>query len=271
MRRVDGILEIEEIFDIIEQGTTMPVRCRLSNGLNVIVKYMNNPYGQMVLVNEFVGNCVADVLGVTIPEFGICNLSENVISSTNVNESIDERNSGPAFFSSAHTKTTPLQRRLLPSIINKETERLIVLDHILNNHDRHEGNILCDISSGAKIYAIDHSHIFTKVVSPSIEVLERELTKEALFSPSILIDNKELYDMLCSGVSYNENEIRNMGKWVKEKLTPTEIEKIKKSLPEMWINSVGNDKINKIFEILNYRASHIEEISEMIIEERRKM
>lgn len=91
MRRVDGIFEIEEIFDIIEQGTTMPVRCRLSNGLNVIVKYMNNPYGQMVLVNEFVGNCVADVLGVTIPEFGICNLSENVISSTNVNESIDER------------------------------------------------------------------------------------------------------------------------------------------------------------------------------------
>lgn len=159
----------------------------------------------------------------------------------------------------------------MPSIINKETERLIVLDHILNNHDRHEGNILCDISSGAKIYAIDHSHIFTKAVSPSIEVLERELTEEALFSPSILIDNKELYDMLCSGVSYNENEIRNMGKWAKEKLSPTEITKIKKSLPEMWINSVGNDKINKIFEILNYRASHIEEISEMIIEERRKM
>lgn len=98
MRRADVIFEIEEIFDIIEQGTTMPVRCRLSNGLNVIVKYMNNPYGQMVLVNEFVGSCVADVLGVTIPEFGICNLSENVISSTNANECIDEINSGPAFF-----------------------------------------------------------------------------------------------------------------------------------------------------------------------------
>ena len=91
MSRVDVIFEIEEIFDIIEQGTTMPVRCRLSNGLNVIVKYMNNPYGQMVLVNEFVGSCVADILGVTIPAFGICNLSEKVISSTNMNESIDER------------------------------------------------------------------------------------------------------------------------------------------------------------------------------------
>lgn len=271
MKKFDEIIEVEEVTEIVEVGTTMPIRCRLRNGLEVIVKYMNNPYGQMVLVNELVGSCIADILEVTIPEYGVCNLSEEVICSADLMGVLDDRNSGLAFFSHAYTKSSPLQRRLLPSIKNKETERLIILDHILNNHDRHEGNIICDINDGIEMYAIDHSHIFTKAISPSVDVLEKELTRESLMSTSILIDNKKLYDMLCAGVSYNENEIRNMSKMAKEKITPAAVEKVKKSLPNMWINSVGNDKINKIFEILNYRVSHIEEISEMIIEERRKM
>ena len=70
-RRIAGIIEVEEIHDIIEQGTTMPVRCRLRNGENVVVKYMKNPYGQRVLVNEWIGSNIADIIGLTIPEYGI--------------------------------------------------------------------------------------------------------------------------------------------------------------------------------------------------------
>lgn len=39
MRKIDGIIEVEQVLDIIDARTTMPVRCRLETGMNVIVKY----------------------------------------------------------------------------------------------------------------------------------------------------------------------------------------------------------------------------------------
>ena len=89
MRRIDTILEVTQIIDLIPQGATMPIRCNLANGMTAVVKYMKNPYGQRVLINELVGNCIADELGLMIPEFGICNISETVIESTNDIEEID--------------------------------------------------------------------------------------------------------------------------------------------------------------------------------------
>ena len=31
-KKIAGIIEVEEIHDVIDVGTTMPVRCRLENG-----------------------------------------------------------------------------------------------------------------------------------------------------------------------------------------------------------------------------------------------
>ena len=96
-RKIEGIIEVEEVLDVIEVGTTIPVRCRLQNGMNVVVKYMKNPFGKRVLINELIGSCIADIINLKIPEYGICNLSEDVISNTNENEDIDERNANLSF------------------------------------------------------------------------------------------------------------------------------------------------------------------------------
>ena len=92
---------------------------------------MKNPYGQRVLINELVGTCIADELGLIIPEFGICNISESVIESTNTNEEIDTKNSGYGFFSNSYSTAIPLVPYLLPDVQVKQTELLMLFDNIV--------------------------------------------------------------------------------------------------------------------------------------------
>lgn len=267
MRRIDGIIEVEEVLEIIEAGTTMPVRCRLENGLNVIVKYMKNPFGQKVLINELVGSCIADDIGLTIPEYGICNLSDDVINTTNTNEEIDWRNAGYAFFSKEYSSTAPPVRSLLSLIENKQTEKLILFDHIVNNCDRHIGNLLLDVSKSARLLIIDNSHIITKGIETDIE---KELSISSVFSKRVLEENQEVYDMLCTSVGFSEQKLMETAKEMKEIITDDKLKSYKEIIPKTWIDSVGKTHVDLMFQVIEQRFETIIEIARMIIEERRK-
>lgn len=270
-RRIAGIIEVEEIHDIIEQGTTMPVRCRLRNGENVVVKYMKNPYGQRVLVNEWIGSNIADIIGLTIPEYGICNMSETVIKNTNYNEDIDERNAGMAFYSKIYSKTIPIiTRAMLSDVKNHETEKIILFDHLVNNYDRHNGNLLCDISSGATLYIIDNSHIITEEPR-KVFILEEALSQSYVLSNTILKSNMEIYNLLCCSVGYDEDRLLRCAEEIKNILTEELLLEIKNSIPVNWCESVGYEIIEQLFQVLLNRRSLLCEMAEMIIEERRKL
>ena len=88
-RRFTRCLDVVQIQEIIEQGVTLPVRCMLNENIKAIVKYQRNRCGTNVLINEWVGNGIADLIGLTIPRYGLCNISETVIRETNENEEID--------------------------------------------------------------------------------------------------------------------------------------------------------------------------------------
>lgn len=266
-KKIAGIIEVEEIHDVIDVGTTMPVRCRLENGMNVIVKYMKNPFGQIVLINELIGSCIADLVGVNNPEYGICNLSEEVIINSNCNEEIDLRNAGLAFYTKEYSSTIPPSMSMLSLVENKETEKIILFDHIVNNCDRHKGNLIIDISKMAKLYVIDNSHIITEGIN---SFLEREITDEAVYSNRVLLNNKDIYDLLCSSVGYREDILLLEAQKIKENITPNVLKEIKNLIPDVWSESVGKEMIEMIFAILNRRILAICELSNMIIEERRK-
>ena len=89
-RQFDHQLKVLEVGELIDQGVTFPVRCRLSEEVNAIIKYPKNPAGSSVLINEWIGNSIADIIGLTIPRYGCCYLSEEVIEATNCNEEIDD-------------------------------------------------------------------------------------------------------------------------------------------------------------------------------------
>ena len=136
------MLEVVEIGYAMDAGATAPINCRLSNGVNAVVKYPNNSCGTMTLINEWIGNSIARAIGVTVPNFGICNLPYSVIFNNSDIDFLDDKNCGACFYSEFVSKAVP---KIIWSIAhNHEFERILLLDHILNNYDRHIGNMFFD-------------------------------------------------------------------------------------------------------------------------------
>ena len=257
-RQIAEIIEVEEIHDIIEQGTTMPVRCRLKNGMNVIVKYMRNPAGQQALVNEWIGSSIADVMDITIPEYGICNLSKEVIKNTNFNTKI-------------YPKTIPVfPSGMLSSVKNHETEKIILFDHLVNNNDRHDGNLLCDISSGATLIAIDNSHIITEEPQRAFNI-DKALDTQDILSTKIMDTNRDIYELLCTQVGYSEERLREYAIEITSVLTEEFFLGVKNKIPIEWYNSIGEERAEQLFMVIQKRAMMINDIAEMIIKERRRL
>ena len=91
---------------------------------------------------------------------------------------------------------------------NRETERIILLDHILNNFDRHNGNLLMSIASGL-LYVIDFSHIFSKGPYPNYDsdFFIRGKDADTYLYNTILQENKDVYDALCIWCGYDEERM----------------------------------------------------------------
>jgi len=267
MRRIDGIIEVEQVLNIIDVGTTMPVRCRLVNGMEVVVKYMKNPFGQRVLINELIGSCIADELGLTIPEYGVCNLSEDVISTTNNNEDIDIRNAGKAFYTQDYSSTVPPNRQLLTFVKNKQVEKLILFDHVVNNCDRHIGNLLLNVKKEATLYVIDNSHIITLGNCGNIE---EELKPSLILSKRVLQRNQYIYNLLATSIGYNEQQLLKEAEMIPQCITDIKLKSIREMIPTKWIDSVGTYQVDLMFEVLKCRIESIVELSNLIVEEMRK-
>ena len=207
----------------------------------------------------------------TIPEYGICDLTEKVIENTNYNEEIDIRNAGLAFYTKYYSKAIPaISRGILSAVSNKETEKIILFDHLVNHNDRHNGNLLCDISKGATLYVIDNSHIIT--LEPRISFLFEEMIQNSeILSDRIIKTNGDIYNLLSYAIGYNENKVRECANEIKKLLSIDVLEEIKESIPLSWVDSIGKEKTEQLFEILKKRILLIDEIAEMIIRERRML
>ena len=272
-RQFEHKLKVLEVKDIIDQGVTFPVRCRLSGDINAIIKYPKNPVGSSVLINEWVGNSIADVIGLTIPGYGCCYLSEEVIEATNYNEEIDNNNAGLCFFSILISNTVPANRHSLLKATNKETERLILFDHLINNEDRHIGNLLYEVSRDRKVYFIDCSHIMVPL-NHRLDVpldLQWNLSDEAILNPHLLTnDNDNLYDLLCETMGYKEEILYLERDRIRKALDFSVLDDIRKTIPVEWENITSGRKTDDLFSIIKERLMRIDEITDMIAQERRK-
>lgn len=269
MRNYLGEFEVEELFEIKDIGVTMPVLCRLNSGITVVAKYMQNPFGEQVLINELIGSCIADMFNINIPEYGICNLSKNVIINTNFNEDIDENNAGPCFFTVYHGNTVPISKRLISNLEDGEVEKLVLFDHIISNHDRHWGNLIITSSKHGELFVIDHSHIFGSDIRISSDSIWREMQEEVILSNSILADNKELYDLLFRYVGFDDKQLIKQSVEFKKSFSNAVMEKVLGMIPEIWIQGDKYDILKNIVVLINKKMSMIDDICEMIIRERR--
>ena len=270
-RRNNVRLNVIEVKEIIDEGVTFPVRCRLSRETDAVVKYPKNPSGTSVLINEWVGNSIADAIGLTIPPYGLCVLSKEVIEATNYNEEIDTDNSGICFYSKVINNTAPTSRRVLMSAKNKETERLLLFDHLVNNKDRHEGNLIYKVSEDRAVYFIDCSHI----VEPHGQTLnhpldlDTELSDEAILNTSLLTEENNIYNILCETMGYRENVLYREAERIKKIITPDVLDSIRESIPLEWRGETTSQRISDMFKVLERRLVNINKITEMVARERR--
>ena len=98
MRRYNQVINIEKVIDVVEVGVTEPVRCSFDGDRIAIVKYPRNRFGPYILINEWIGNRLGDEIDLTIPGFGLCYLSQEVVLESECDE-IDVNNAGYCFFS----------------------------------------------------------------------------------------------------------------------------------------------------------------------------
>lgn len=255
----------------MENGVTEPLLCTDNLGRTVVVKVAGNRYGTDVLVNEIIGSYIAESVGLPIPEYGVCSIDEDTGNLEQFGEYgyAPEDLIGDGFFS-LYYKTVPFGGKLFQKTDNCSPARVLLLDYILSNEDRHNGNLIISSEYPPKAYVIDHSHI----ISSSYPWTEEQIREMECENPlkkgrELLKHNMEVYDMLFRHPSFTEHNLRQEVKHMKRCFEELELGYIKNMIPSSWTKSGDDKRISFIFSYIKNRICYMDEFSEILIKERR--
>lgn len=260
------VLEILGIYKM-DAGCTCPIRVKLDNDIRAVLKYPRNPQGMIVLLNEFITGHLASSISITCPNFGIATIDNNVAVGgempCNTNSSIY---SGLGFYSEYIPKTIPASSRTLKHAVNlHETSRIVLLDHIIKNSDRHEGNLLLTANSQSPmIYAIDHTHAFG---DPDWNITSLSLNDAE--SPYVWRENESVYNMLIgAGAPFTPEQLNTECQFIQNRITEESLSGIFASIPTEWVEAVGQENISHLRKYIMNRVHNLERICNVIIQER---
>lgn len=264
------IKNVSKITRLIESGATEPLEGIIDDNI-VIIKTFNNRWGNKVLINEFICLEIAKLLNLPIPNGGICKISEKTdITSLQYEEILLEDIEGIGFYSEKLIKVVELTEPnslMIARLHNKQDIlRVILFDHLIYNTDRHDGNMLIDISpknGKLSFYIIDHSHVFNKETQWNLKAFEQLIQDEDYKDSIIMTKNKDVYDLFYKDISVTLSELKNQGKIFKEKLNKNELENIINKVPDEWFNNIEDKK--GILDYLLYRLENINYMCELII------
>lgn len=272
MKRIEEVLNVDEVYTMVEEGVTKPLKVRLGNGEEAIVKYPNNNCGNQVLLNEFVCGCIAQEIDINVPPFGVCQLSDEIIETLPYEWGLDVENAGLCFFSKLITSSIPVTFGTL-SVVDDPSfnlARLIVFDHLICNRERHDGNMIIEMGKGQNyLYAIDHGTIFTTGVRYDARSLQEEIKDTRIFDSSIMSANEKMYKCLASRFACSNQEIEKQCKEMKAAVDDDILKKIKENVPNEWIKMAESDTIERLTNAICKRRDKLDEIASLIIRERR--
>ena len=256
------LLDVVEISEVKEEGITCPIVCRLQNGIQAVVKYMYNRFGMSVLINEWIGGNIASKLGLTIPEFGLCSISEEVILNFEENDEIDANNAGIGFYSVIIPNSVPVNYGMLSLVSNKLAEKMYLFDYIVNNHDRHNGNLLIDLSGDVRMVCIDNSHILFSCLPYANESWETKLTKICEVDSFYEEYNSDFYKMVRNACGFDIAKFKMEVNDAKDTLNEAVFDSIISEIPSEWIKD--ENSLDCISRALKFRLDHIDDLVELI-------
>lgn len=257
---------VKQIVKVYEAGVTMPLLCMIEpNDTLVVVKYPFNPFGNHVLVNEWIAHSIAQAISAPIPPFGCCILDETSGYGTEYLQNseidgpiIDNQNYGICFFSTFIHNTIPLNRTCVPRLKNKnDFYIMLLLDYIVGNIDRHRGNILY-CGENQNFYAIDYSNIFNSQRGWSAETLKDEIQKKDYKSPYLLDKscNGKIYNLFWSDIDFKK--LHETAETIKSILTHERLLSIMETIPESWHCYITIEDQLLLIEYLYNRIQNIE-------------
>ncbi len=263
-KRIDDCI-IESIFGPAPCGVTTPLECRLSDGVEAYAKYARNPYGPRVLVNEWIGNSIADCFELDIPYYALAYFSDKAIAEgEQFGIRFDTTRIG--FCSIKVPGLVPVSCNLVSMKTKANLAKIILFHCIVGEADSHEGNMLYDMKTDT-VFILDSSHIFDKEIHKPAELLLQEyagkLDVEKFYNANI-----DMYRMI--GLEKKTDlaeELLYTARNFRKNLTNHDIKKIMADIPDNWKKMVGEEIIDVYEEILSYRINHVERIAQAIIVE----
>ena len=258
------VTRIEEIY-APEAGCTCPARVMLEDTHRAILKYPHNNQGIIVLLNEYISYQIANAIHLTIPKFGIASVTDSILFDDTLKQSDVISLYGVSFFSEYIPNTVKISERIACRITNlDETCRMILLDCIIKNGDRHAQNILVDFNSTTpKMYAIDHSHALG---DPDWN--EHTLLLDDFDSPYVWQENRDTYTMLIrAGAQVTMEKLESEAELIQQLVTEDLLDAILVSIPSIWISEIGQARATHAKGYILNRVSNLSKICNMVIKE----
>lgn len=260
---------VSKILDVYTpaQGCTQPASVLLDDERKAVFKYPQNPMGIIVLFNEYITYCIARVINLCVPEFGIAIVDEN----TQLDEGISTtypltRFMGTGFYCSFIEKSVPVSEKILKHACNlSETGKIILLDQIVKNSDRYSENMRMEMTGPSpKMYIIDHSHALGDPEWDTTTLILSDCE-----SPYIWRENFDLYTMLINaGANVTPDTLRADCESIQAQITGTVIEDIFSSVPAVWRDSIGELRVKHAQKYILNRITNLQIICQTINKER---
>lgn len=236
----------------------------MNDNTNVILKYYRKDIGKLVLFNEYFCYKLAECVGLPMPQSGICIINEKTIDNNHV---LCPESYGYAFYST-YLSSTIFKQGIIKHLTNRQMfYRLLVFDHIIFNTDRNEFNLLTTFSKkDTSFTVIDHSHVFKNGTIWDANCFRYGIKENDYLSTEILDANSKMYGMFFQNMLFNEDMLTEEAKRIKNIIDMPILDGILNEIPKEWMP--GENDILALKEYLLYRAEHIIETSQVIIERR---
>ena len=263
-------LHVDSISGLMGNGCTDPLNAKLINGTYAVVKTFNNPYGNLVLFNEYVCYQICESLKIPIPPSGICIIDKDTKCRAGFKFDYDAC-SGLGFYSTRIDKTTLLVPNVVRFISNRECfYKIILFDHVVYNKDRNKGNVILSATKkDVRMFAIDHTHVFKNQSIWDAVCLKQGIKGNDYNDDIILKQNSEIYDMFRLPGGLDRDKLTDAAEVFKEIINRPFIQKVINSVPDEW----KTDPVDAaaLEEYLLYRMEHINDMSELILNGGRKI
>lgn len=238
-------------------GITEPKLAMTDDNTLVVVKTYNGPEGSLVLFNEYFCYRLAVLIGLPMPNSGVCLIDDNTVI---YNDCVTKNQYGYGFFSTYLNKVTQLNESIISMIKNKHVfYKILLFDHIIFNPDRNPGNLLVQYyKNNILLWVIDHSHVFINQAIWDAGCLDRAINEKDYFSTRILEDNSYLYEMFFQNISICENSFSSIKTDFRNKITETVLRSFISEIPHEWLPPQKD--LDALVKYILYRIEHIDDI-----------